>query len=298
MKHRLKSYQDLVYCRPTTEIGYEKASRIWANNFKRYNLNLNGSLILDWGCSWGYFLKYINDNYNPSGLIGNDIKPFWDSSRKNNKLWDYKKIANMKFVLGDLYDVDIPYAGQLDYIFSIAALQYMRPEQLFKNLFQTYFFLRPGGELLLRFRVYGSFIGNGVFSPYFEEPYLHLLSNRRLIADFLAKKGKRIKYVSYLTPSTYLAMFARIGFEVLDFRRKPNPKAQRNTQEILDKFPWISSEELNCSDITVRLMRPIESESKTNTSKLDEIMRTTPEYLNSKKTWPCRIRTWLEDFIK
>jgi SAM-dependent methyltransferase len=242
-----------------------QAEKLWDGLYDGHDLNLNKRVVLDWGCSWGYFIKYLCDNFKPAMLIGNDISPFWESYEHG---WDYRSKKNIKFIAGDLQNSEIPYSGQIDYIFCTSVLQYMRPTQLIANLEKAYSILRPGGEFLGRIRTYGSYIGLDGHKN-FNLPYVHLLSSRREMYEFLASKGRKMRYLNYLTPSTYFAIFALLGFEVLDHNRRPNKREIPNTQEVLDKFPWISSDELNCAEIEVRLVRPIEEFELDALSKSD-----------------------------
>jgi SAM-dependent methyltransferase len=236
------------------EWGNAQALKLWEGLYARYNLALDHRIIVDWGCSWGYFLKFLHDSFRPRMLIGTDIEPHWERYRHE---WNYATARNITFIAGDLSAVDVPFGGNIDYIFCTSVLQYIKPSQLVANIAKAYSLLRPGGELIGRIRTYGSYIGlDG--HQHFDLPYVHLLSNRREMADFLARKGQKLRYLNYLTPSSYFAMFAQAGFEVLDHRRRMNSANLPNTKDVLAKFPWIDPQELNCAEIEVRLVRPIE----------------------------------------
>lgn len=248
------SGDDLVDEKDPIGWGEAHAVRLWEGLYGRYNLNLNRRIVFDWGCSWGYFVKFLSEKCKKAHLIGNDIEPYWEQYDHG---WDYKSSGRIEFVAGNLSEIVVPYTGMIDYIFCSSVLQYMRPGQLEANLRKAYSSLRPGGEFIGRTRTYGSYIGQDGH-VYFDLPYVHLLASSKEMRQFAEAHGLKMRYLNYLMPSSYFALFARVGFEVIDHRRRRNKRNLPHREEVLARFPWISEEELDCAEVEFRLVRPIE----------------------------------------
>lgn len=45
--------------------------------YERYSPRIDGRVVLDFGCSWGYMLMYLHDSYRPRQTIGVDIAALW-----------------------------------------------------------------------------------------------------------------------------------------------------------------------------------------------------------------------------
>ncbi len=242
----------------TLDWGHQQAESLWEKLYAPYDPIVDGRCVLDLGCSWGYLLKYLAERFNPSQLTGVDIKPWWETTDHG---WDYSKLGDrLQFHAGDLADIWAIPPESLDLILCTSVLQYMKPEQIEANLCRAYDLLRPGGEMLLRTRVYTSYIGADLHRD-IELPYAHLLYPERELAEFVrAKNGKEPPYLNWLTASTYLAIFVRSGFEILDCRRRMNKHAPAVMERVAKAYPWISPEELFCAEIEARLVRPLEPE--------------------------------------
>lgn len=242
-----------VHTKETQEWGGEQASKLWSNLYERYAPAIDGRTVLDLGCSWGYMLKFLAERFRPRRLIGTDVRPHWEEQRHG---WDYGR-APVEFHVGDLPDISAIELGSVDVMLCTSVLQYMTPEQLEANLERAYDLLRPGGELLLRTRVFTSYIGADLHED-IGLPYAHLLYGEREIASALRDRGKEPPYLNWLTASTYIAIFVRAGFEVLDSRRRPNRAAPEAMERVEARFRWIGREELACAELEARLVRPIE----------------------------------------
>jgi len=127
-------------------------------------------------------------------------------------------------------------------------------------LAKLYSLLRPGGEMLVRTRVFTSYIGADLH-PVFSLPYVHLLYPKRALDEFVtAQRGAVPRYLNALTASTYLYLFHQAGFEIAEATRRPNRSAPDVLARVRERFPFISEEELACAEIEARLLRPYEPE--------------------------------------
>lgn len=234
------------------ELGNSQAHSLWENLYSRYIPSVNGQTVLDLGCSWGYLLKYLSEKFTPSRLIGVDIKPDWNSLKKE---WDYSKV---QFCTGNLFEINQIPQKSIDLILCSSVLQYMTPEEIESNLTKAYVLLRPGGEMILRTHAFTSYIGADIHRDV-ELPYDHLLYREKDITRFMmVNRGQNLPYVNWLTASTYLSIFVRTGFEIIDARRRMNSVSPEVMRVVTKKFPWIAPNELLCSELEARLIRPIE----------------------------------------
>ncbi len=243
------------------EIFPRKTLELWENIYTKYCLEFDKAVILDWGCHWGYLIKHIQETFSPSLLIGNDINEYWSKLQKKHG-WDYKKSNNIRFTLGELNDIEIPSHRKLDYILCSYTLQYMHVEQLCMNLKQAYSLLKPGGMLICCIQLYGS-CNNNDNTQWFNLSYLHIITGSRKISKFLKNKGISYPYINYLTPSSYFAIFAQIGFEVLNYDLKMSLSKDNYEKDYYEYLQteksWTSDEELMCNEMFVQLVKPIEA---------------------------------------
>ncbi|MEL6534017.1 MAG: methyltransferase domain-containing protein [Bacteroidota bacterium] len=77
----------------------------------------NGKSILDMGCGFGDFLKYITPRWEPSQYLGVDILPSFISQATENFAGD----PQFRFVCGDYTQMDLPKA---EFVVACGALSY------------------------------------------------------------------------------------------------------------------------------------------------------------------------------
>jgi SAM-dependent methyltransferase len=238
------------------EWGKEQSAALWDNLYARYSPIINGRVVLDLGCSWGYTLMYLLEHFKPRKVIGVDVSPLWETVAHG---WDYSAHgASVEFHAGFLDRITALAAGSVDFAMCTSVLQYMRPEQVLGTLERVYDLLRPGGEMILRTRCFTSYIGADMHS-YYDEDYVHLLNPLRDVhRDLRAWKGLEGRYLNYLTASNYIAIFQQAGFEVLDVRRRFNSRSPELMARIKETFPWIAPDDLMCAELEAQLLRPIE----------------------------------------
>jgi 2-polyprenyl-3-methyl-5-hydroxy-6-metoxy-1,4-benzoquinol methylase len=262
--------------------GDAMAERLWTGLYARYEPVIDSAVILDLGCSWGYFLKYLAANHAPARLIGVDINPIWESTDHG---WRYGQLGErLEFHCGSLSDIEGIPPGSVDLITCTSVLQYLSPEHLEQTLATAYELLRPGGQMILRTRTFTSYIGADLHAD-FELPYVHLLFAERELAQLLeARQEKTAPSLNHLTASTYLAMFHLAGFEVLDARRRMNSRAPEVMALVRASYPWLSDEELLCAELEVQLARAVTPD---DLASLAAIVDTRP------KSWrpPERVRS-------
>jgi ubiquinone/menaquinone biosynthesis C-methylase UbiE len=239
------------------EWGAQQAAALWDNLYARYKPAINGKVVLDLGCSWGYMLKFLLERFSPTKLIGVDVSPLWESVEHG---WNYAEhSARVEFHAGFLDELEGLAPRSVDYVLCTSVLQYIRPERLQMTLERGYDLLRPGGEMLLRTRCFTSYVGADLHSHYSQD-YVHLLNPLRDVhRDLQTWKGVEGRYLNYLTASNYIALFQQAGFEVLDARRRQNLRSPELVEQLKKMFPWVPPDDLLCAELEARLLRPIEA---------------------------------------
>ena len=147
--------------------------------------------------------------------------------------------------------------GSVDLVVSSSTFQYMTPEDVEHNAAKAYSLLRRGGHAIIRTRTATSHIGADLHSV-FDLPYAHMLHGRpelEMVSD------RPLRYLNLLTASSYLAVFRRCGFDILDAKRRRNSSRGREHLEerIRRLYPGVSDDELFCADLDLRLGRGTES---------------------------------------
>lgn len=236
--------------------GDRQAAALWDNLYARYQPAINGKVVLDLGCSWGYMPKYLLERFWPAKVIGIDVSPLWDSVAHG---WDYSQHGErLEFHAGFVDELKGLAAGSVDYVLCTSVLQYIRPERLQATLERLYDLLRPGREMLLRTRCFTSYLGADLHSHYSQD-YVHLLNPLREVhRDLESWKGQSGRYLNYLTASNYIVLFQQAGFEVLEATRRQNLRSPDLVGQLQRMFPWVPPDDLLCSELEARLLRPIE----------------------------------------
>lgn len=256
----------------TIEWGEAKAANLWFDFYEPYRPVIDHATVLDLGCSWGYFLMYLGENFRPARLIGVDTSPVVHSAPEE---WDRSRLEDrLQLFEGDLTELSELEERSIDLITCSSVMQYMTPELLEQTLERAYDLLRPGGQMILRTRVFTSHIGADLHHD-FTEPYVHLLWGEPELAGLVEEHQEQPpRYLNPLTASTYLAIFHRVGFEVVEADRRMNSVAPEVMQVVRERFPWIAEEELLCAELDARLLRPFELE---DLGELGEITDTRPK---------------------
>lgn len=236
------------------EWGERQAQSLWDGLYARWSPEIDGRVVLDLGCSWGYLLRFLAERFRPRRLIGTDPSPAW---RTVDHGWDYEALGGLVcFFEGDLPQIEQLALGSIDTILCTSVLQYMTPESLAANLDRAYGLLRPGGEVLLRTRVFTSYVGADLHRD-IALPYAHLLyPEAELVSLVQERRGRNPNYLNWLTASSYLMMFMRAGFEIREARRRFNKVEPDVIARVAARYPWISEEERNCAEVEARLVRP------------------------------------------
>ena len=240
----------------TISWGRQQADSLWRGLYERYSPRIDGRVVLDLGCSWGYMLMYLHERFRPKQTIGVDIVALWDEVDHG---WNYRQLGDqIAFHKGQLTDITEIEDGSIDYVLCTSVLQYLTPEQTLKTLERIYDLLRPGGEMILRTRCFTSYIGADMHSHYTLD-YVHLLHPMSELKKALrAFKGREARYLNYMCASNYVALFYQSGLEIADINRRNNSRSPDLLAKVAEMYPWIDPEDLLCAELEARLIRPVE----------------------------------------
>ena len=220
--------------------------------YERWSPEIDGRVVLDLGCHWGYLLRYLGQRFMPLRLIGVDVKPFWERA----SVYAREGYGRIEFIHSEN---GLPGAGlsdhSVDLVLSTGTLRMMAPPVFDETLAEIWRILRPGGEFLLRTRTYMAEVDAGLQRT-FAEPYLHVRVGRRLLDARLRALGRDpITEGHWYTATGYLLAFRRAGFEILDVRRKTIVSHADLQAAIASEFA-MSEAEATTAAISVRLRKP------------------------------------------
>jgi SAM-dependent methyltransferase len=238
------------------EWGEDWSGRLWKGLYSRFDVSLDDKVILDFGCAWGYFCRYMLTNFKPRKVIGVDIRDHWN---RTNNSWDWRAEEKLELIAGNMVDITNIPTQSVDLIFCTSVLQYLNPELLQATLDKLFSLLRPGGEFICRTRTFASHVGADLHS-HIALPYAHMLYSRREIDEVLDARDRKAPYLNYLTGSTYIEMFSRAGFAFKDVRRRKSAKAPEVLDRMRAAYPFISENELICSEVELHVVRPAETQ--------------------------------------
>jgi SAM-dependent methyltransferase len=237
------------------EWGARQAQSLWQSLYGPMGAVVDGRTVLDLGCSWGYMLRFLAEEFTPQKLIGTDPGGAW---ARGDHGWDWLALGDLvEFHRGDLAAIETIGTGTVDLIMCTSVLQYMKPEGVEDNLARCYELLRPGGEMMLRTRCFTSSLGADLHRLA-EPQYVHLLHGEDDLRAWVREHHDRATpYLNWLTATTYLTMFVRAGFEVAEVRRRMNSREPEVIERVARELPWIDANERNVAELEARLIRPI-----------------------------------------
>jgi ubiquinone/menaquinone biosynthesis C-methylase UbiE len=246
--------------------GHDQADAIWQQTYAPWDPVVEDQVVLDLGCHWGFLLKYLLDEgRRPRRLIGVDIRTWWDDFDHG---WDWQGTGLVELHAGELPDVDLE-ERSIDLMLCTSVFQSILPERLDETLRAIYRLLKPGGQLLVRTHLYTSYLGAGLHRQY-DLPYVHMLYPERQLMERLGREGRENAptrpFMSWMTSSSYLAAYARAGFEILDAPRSTSGPAPEIREQVAEAWP-VNHDELFGGSLATRLLRPFEP------GDLDEIER-------------------------
>lgn len=237
----------------TLEWGTQQAERLWANTFRSWDVDWRNARTFDFGCHWGYFLKYQLEYLGTKSGVGVDIYPLWEQVAD----WEPTDTPNLHLHVGDVLKIAAIQNEEFDIVTCAGTLMLLPPTDAYNVVQWFYDHLRAGGDAVIRVRAFTSYCG-GDYHRKLKTKLPHLLFAKRTIDQYLRETDRELsRYMSPLTASSYLMMFQRVGFEIIDVRRTYNPTDLQPIYENLpEKLTAIDFEELRTNEIIVHLRKP------------------------------------------
>jgi 2-polyprenyl-3-methyl-5-hydroxy-6-metoxy-1,4-benzoquinol methylase len=239
----------------TLKYGDKLASKLWKTTFSGFEIDWAGKKVLDFGCQWGYLSKFLLANKEVSEAYGVDIYPKWEHISDG---WSYKSVPNLHLLAGNIVDLEELQDVKFDIFTSAGTMFLLSPSTLEEVLIWMYNHLNPGGSAVFRTRSVFSHVG-GDLHTYTKVPHPHLLFPRHIIDDFLQEtSGSSSRYTSPMSSSSYLMLFHRVGFEIIDVVKLSSGIKDKDINAMFqDKLWFYSKDELNSGGIIVHLKKPI-----------------------------------------
>jgi cyclopropane fatty-acyl-phospholipid synthase-like methyltransferase len=214
-----------------------------------FDIPLDGSRILDFGCHWGYFGRLLIEKHGAASVDGFDVFPHWEHMTDG---FDPLTVEGLRLHAAP----HISQAAELsqasfDLAFSAGTLFLLEPTDAFETLSWIVSHLRPGGDCVLTIR---SFLGKEGASLHklldLDRP--QLLFPTRTLDRWMSERGQRP--TPYRNPScaaTWLALLRRVGFEIVEVRRHREGLDEPTPEKLMIYDP----EELETGLITCHLRR-------------------------------------------
>ena len=229
----------------TLKWGDTQANNLWGSIFSGFEIGWKGKSVLDFGCLWGYFPKFLLEEKGVREAVGIDIHPKWEGVSE----WDYRSMTNLKLHSGDLTEIVEIQERKFDIITTAGTIFLLNPSKQEEVLTWMFDHLKPGGSLLVQTRTFFSYNGGDLHNVT-NTPHPHVIFSDRVI-----NKISRSRKLSPMSATGYLMLFHRSGFEIKEVRRTTGIDEDffKKHQE---KLWFYSKRDLGTGDIYVHLMKP------------------------------------------
>ena len=239
--------------RLTRELAEQWGRLVWDEFLGRFEVEWEGSIVLDFGCGAGYTPMYLVERAGVAEAHGVDLHPVWEAMADGFRP---EMLPGIRLHAGDVLDVSALQRLRFDVIVSSETLSLLKPTYLMRVLHWFYDHLKPGGHCLIQTRTFAHQDGIGLGER--SAPLAHLLFSEREIRAFLGRAASDHEH--YANPSsaaTYLLQFIRAGFAIERVERLRDGIDEQLLQEHAAKLRWIDPEELGTSGLAVDLTRPL-----------------------------------------
>lgn len=243
----------------TDDWGVMKAKALWNAGFARSDIDLKGLSFFDFGCSWGYFGRYLLKEAGLGSYTGVDIVPMWETAATD---WDWAGDERVRLFAGDACAIPELQNDQYDVIFTYGTLFTIPPEALKRYLEWFYARLKPGGRLVAATHTHSSWCGGGLMRD-ISAPGAHMLFSRSVLDDFLKERGISLRETpanSPLTVGSYLTLYKRVGFEIDLARHSANRLEGALSVHAGDKLNAFTPSDRKTSVVTTFMTKPPRSE--------------------------------------
>ena len=233
----------------TLEWGDRQAKAIWDEMFSRFELEWEGKSVLDFGCMWGYFCRFLLEEQKVRESVGIDILPKWEDLSDE---WNYQGVENLELFAGDILDIKEIQGRKFDIITTAGTIFLLSPTYLEGVLNWMYDHLAPGGSLVLQTRTFFSYNG-GDLHNITSIPFPQVIFSRPVIEKFIPG---RERILNPMSATAFLMLFRRTGFEIINFRKGSGINEAEHIDMFRQKTWYYTERDLNTGDIFVHLKKP------------------------------------------
>ena len=233
----------------TLEWGGRQARALWEEIFSGFEVGWEGKRVLDFGCMWGYFCKFLLEEQNVREAVGIDILPKWEELSDE---WDYQGMENLGLFAGDILEKEEIQDGKFDIITTAGTIFLLSPSYLEKVLNWMYDHLAPGGRLLLQTRTFFSYNG-GDLHNITNIPFPQVIFSKPIINKFAPSRSR---ILNPMTATAFLMLFDRTGFEISQLRRGNGIYQKEHLEMFRQKIWYYSEGDVSTGDIIVHLKKP------------------------------------------
>lgn len=239
--------------RLTRELAEQWGQLLWDDFLGRFELEWEGSTVLDFGCGAGYTPMYLLERAGVAEAHGVDLHPVWEAMADGFRP---DMLPGIRLHCGDVLELGELQRLRFDVIVSSETVSMLEPTRLMRVLHWFYDHLKPGGHCLIQTRTFAHHDAAGLGAR--AAPLAHLLFGEREIRAFLGRAASDTpRYANPSCAATYLVQFARAGFTIERVERLQDGVDEPLLIEHAAKLRWIDPEELRTSGLTVHLRRPV-----------------------------------------
>lgn len=232
------------------EWGADTALELWNGVLDHFDVEWNRARVLDVGASWGYLLRHLLDQRGIASAVGVDPRAPW------RRLGDQSLIGDLTLHEGEVDTVEELQDARFDVIVSTGTLMLLTPTRQLETLHWMRDHLEPGGHCVIATRTYLSHYGADQ-QQHLSSPLPHLVFGAPAIDALLARRGAApLRYMNPSCAATYLMLFRRAGFDIVDVRRTSNIALEAARERFPERLVFFNDQELETSELHVHLRRP------------------------------------------
>ena len=233
----------------------ERHADSMASLLDRWNIDVAKQSVLQLGCTFGALGRKLAETGGIERFVGVDASPVWEDPAVSGVC---KDTAKASFHAGNIDEIAALSDEKFDTALLIHCLESLSLEEIEKTLNAVYDRIRPGGRVLAVITPWTGRNGAGL-ENIVEAPFAHLLFSKSVLQQFMSEKfDAPLPRRNSLTAGTYLGVFMRVGFEVIDAKRVKTERSEKFKTQFKKELAYLPEDELDTDAIEIVLTRPWE----------------------------------------